>query len=110
MANEATKVELLGANRDGEPRSFKVASSASIVKGALMQFADPRTAALCASAITPIAGILAMEKSGTDYSTTLSVWTNSIVTMIASQAITAGQWFKAASDVSTYPNFIDPAA
>ncbi len=90
MALEMTKVELLGANRDGEPRRYTIASSATIAKGTSMKFADPRTASASDGTKDEFAGVAAEGHSGKDYSTTISVWTNAILEGTASGTITAG--------------------
>ena len=96
MVNEAVKVELYGANNDGNPRRFVVASGASIAKGSILTLTDPRTAALCAASTAVLAGISAFEKDGSDYSTSISAWTDGIFTLKASGAITAGDAVKSA--------------
>jgi len=91
----ATKSELLGANRDGEPRDFNIASSAVIAKGTLMKFADGRIASASTGTGDVFAGIAAEEKEA-DYSTKISVWTNGIFKIVASGAIVAGNAVKTA--------------
>ena len=98
MANEAVKVELYGANNDGSPRRYTVASGASIAKGTLLTLTDPRTAAACTASCSMLAGIAAMDKDGSDYSTSISAWTDGIFEMVASAAIAIGDKVKAASE------------
>jgi len=91
MANEITKVELLGQNNDGNPLRFTVASGTAISKGTLLAMTDPRTAIAHSSEGQAIAGIAAMDKSSTDGSTSISVWTNWIFEVKCSGTITVGQ-------------------
>lgn len=90
MANEWVKVELLGANRDGEPRSFTVASGTAISKGTVLTLTDERTAiAVAGTSNAMIAGVAAADKSGTDFSDSISVWTQGIFIATASGATVA---------------------
>jgi hypothetical protein len=85
------KVELYGANRDGDARRFTVASGTAITKGTVLQLTDPRTASAHSAEVQPIAGIAAMDKDGSDYSTSITAWTNGIFEMAVSGAtITRG--------------------
>lgn len=108
MTNEITKVELTAST--GFPRRYTVASGTAITKGSLLQFSDPRTA-IQATTITqiPIAGITSMAKSGTDYSTSVTVWTNGVFDVVASGSITTGSPVFSASDAN-YPNTVATAA
>ncbi|MCK9371369.1 DUF2190 family protein [Candidatus Dojkabacteria bacterium] len=90
MTYEITKVELFGENRDGDQVSYTCASGTAIPKGTLLTLSDPRTVAANTASGAAIAGIAAMDKSGTDFSTKISVWTNGIFEGYASRAITAG--------------------
>jgi len=90
MANEWTKVELYGANNDGSPRRYTVASGTAIAKGTLLAMTDGRTAIAHSSADQAIAGVAAMDKSATDYSTSISAWTDGIFEAVASGAIPVG--------------------
>jgi len=105
MANEAVKVEL--TNSTGNPRRFTCASGTTIAKGTLLKLTDPRTAsANGASEVgSYLAGIASMEKSDTDTSTAISVWTDGIFEMVASGSITAGYPVK-----SSNGNIIEAAA
>lgn len=89
MAQEVTIVEKLGANRDGEPRNYTVASSAVIPKGTIVKIADARTVSTAVAANDLFAGVTAMDKIA-DYSTTISVLTNFIGDFVASLIVTAG--------------------
>ncbi len=109
MAREVTKVELLGPNRDGEPRSYIIASSATIAKGTFLDFADPRTASASTGTADVFAGYAAEGHDGKDYSTTISVWTNCIVEGTASGSITAGDALQTA-DPGNYVMTIPIAA
>ncbi len=88
----AKKVEFLGPNRDGEPRRFTVASGTLIEKGSLLVLSGARTAAKHATtAGEMIAGVAAMEKSATDYSTSITAITQAIMTFTSSGSINAGE-------------------
>ena len=91
MANEWTIIELLGPNRDGEPRRFTIASSAAVVLGDLMTLSSARTAASSSASAALVAGCAAEGKTGTDYVTSISVLTQGIFGAVASGAVTAGQ-------------------
>ncbi len=90
MANEVTKVELYGANNDGDPRSYIVASSAALAKGTVLDFGDGRIATASTGASDIFAGVACMEKKGDDYSVTVSAWTNGIFEFVAWGPVTAG--------------------
>lgn len=94
MANEAIIVELYGENSAGDQRSFIVGNTPAIAKGALLKMLDPRTAsgALTQKIISPdlVAGIAAMDKTASDGSTRISVWTNGVFDLVASSAIGVG--------------------
>lgn len=109
MANEATKVELLGVNNSGDPIRYTISSSAAISKGALLKLTDPFTVALASGAADAIAGIAAEDHNGTDYSTSIAVWTNGFFEMKASGAIVCGWGVQVTPDISTYPNHITQA-
>ena len=91
MANEWTKVELYGANNDGDPRRYTVASGTAIAKGTLLAMTDARTAIAHSGIDQPIAGVAAMAKSATDLSTSISAWTNGVFEVTSSGAITVGR-------------------
>lgn len=94
MANEAVVVELYGENGSGDQRSFIVGNLAAVAKGALLKMLDPRTAsgALTQKIVAPeiVAGIAAMDKTASDGSTRISVWTNGVFDLVASSAIGVG--------------------
>lgn len=93
MANEWVKVELLGANRDGEPRRYTVASGTAIAKGTVLKLTDPRTAiADAATSQAAVAGIAAEDKASDDFSTSISCWTQGIFEATASgSGVTIGE-------------------
>ena len=93
MVHEVVKVELYGANRDGDARRFTCASGTAISKGTILVLTSPRTVTGMADnqEVKPVAGIAAMDKSGTDYSTSITAWTNGIFEMYASGAIARGR-------------------
>jgi len=75
MADEAVIVELLGDR--GDVMQFNVADGTGILKGAILQLTDNRTAA--ASATDKIvAGIACSEKVADDGQVTLGCYTNGI--------------------------------
>jgi uncharacterized protein DUF2190 len=106
MANEITKVELFGENRDGNPISYTIASSAVVPKGTLMNITDPRTTAANVASGAYTAGVASEQHDGLDFSTKVSVWTQGVFEAYASGAITAGDEVQAASVVTTFPNYI----
>ena len=91
MANEITVVEL--TNSTGFPRRYTVASGTAIDKGSLLLLNDDRTATAPTFTIKsgPCAGIAAMDKSATDFSTSITAWTDGIFRFIASGAIARGE-------------------
>ena len=88
MVNEAVKVEL--TNETGFPRRFTVASGVTIDKGSLLGLLDNRTASAGALEEAPCAGIASMDKDNTDFSTSITAWTDGIFIMTASNAIVTG--------------------
>ena len=91
MANEVTKIELMGPNNDGSPRSYIVASNVAIAKGTLLSLSDGRIAAASSVSSEALAGVAAMAKASDDYSTTISAWTDAIIEgFLASGAVVAG--------------------
>ena len=106
MALEITKVELFGENRDGDQMTYTCASGTAIPLGTLLTLSDPRTAAANTASGGATAGIAAMQKSGTDFSTQVSVWTNGVFEAYASGAVTAGDEVQAASVATTFPNCV----
>lgn len=97
MANEVIKVELLGANNYGDPLTMTCASGTTILKGTIVKITDPRTISASTGTGDRIIGITAADKDGTDFSTSVPVWTNGIFDMVASNAITAGDLVKSAA-------------
>ena len=109
MANEWTKIELFGANRDGEPRRYTVATGLSVSKGEVLKLSDPRTAIAKTEAVTdPIAGVASEEKNAGDGTTSIALWTDGIFEAVASDAITIGHPF--IGTTSTEQNQITAAA
>ena len=93
MANEWTKVELLGANRDGEPRRLTIADGTAVSQGQLLQLTDPRTVSDTATQGAAIAGVALEEHKPNEGITSISVWTQGIFEVSASSAIVIGQPF-----------------
>ena len=56
----------------------------------LLKLSDPRTASQNDTLGAPSAGIASMQKSATDQSTSISVYTQGVFDMICSGAITVG--------------------
>jgi len=90
MADEITKVELLGQNNDGAPIRFTCAAGTAISQGTLMALTDPRTVAAHSTEGQPIVGVAAMDKSASDSSTSISVWTDGIFEVKCSAGVTVG--------------------
>ena len=88
MANEVAKVEL--TNNTGFPRRYTVASGVSIAKHTVLDLSDPRTAAASTSEGAPSAGFASMAKDGTDFSTSITSYTDGIFKATASGAIVIG--------------------
>lgn len=84
-----TIVEL--TNSTGFPRRFTCAAATAISKGILLQYADARTAAAGNTKAAAFAGVAAMDKDATDGSTSISVYTDCVIDVRASGAITAGE-------------------
>ena len=76
MANEWVKVELYGANNDGNPIRFTVLDGKSISKGQLLELADARTASGSLVDTAVYAGVASEEKIAGDGTTSISVWTD----------------------------------
>ena len=90
MANEWEKVELYGANNDGNPRRYTVADGVAVSKGTLMAMSDPRTAAAFVDGNTVCAGVASEGKDANDGATTLALWTDGIFEVVASFATAVG--------------------
>ncbi len=90
MAREVTIVELYGFNRDGEPRSYTIASSAAVAIGTYMKFADARLASASTGTSDIFGGFVGEQHDGKDFSTRVSLLTNGIFEGTASGGITAG--------------------
>lgn len=88
MANEWTKVELYGANNDGNPVRYTIATGASVSKGELLELTDERTV-VSATVNGPIAGVASEEHTTSD-GTSISAWTNGLFRAVASGGITVG--------------------
>ena len=89
MANEWTKVELYGANNDGEPRRYTIATGTSISKGALLTLTDPRTAT--AQSTNGYTAGVASEEHISGGGTSIAAWTNGVFSVTASGGIRAGE-------------------
>jgi len=80
MANEAVIIELHGDA--GDVTRYTVASGAAILKGTLCILSDIRTATASSAASGKFIGIAATDKSATDNSTNLGLFTNGIFDII----------------------------
>ncbi len=89
MTNEWTTVELLGPNRDGEPRRYAIATGASVSQGDLLELLDNRTAQL-ATNLGPVAGVASEDHKAEDAVPEISVLTQALFRVIASGGITVG--------------------
>lgn len=108
MANEAIKVEL--TNNTGFPIRYACASGTAIAKGTLLILSDPRTVTAHSTGVGGVfAGIASMGKEATDYSTSISAWTDGIFEIKASGAITVGDKVKTSS-AANYVEAITGAA
>jgi len=106
MANEAVKVELFGANNDGQPVRYTVPDNVNISIGTLLKIVTPRTASAALTNFSPVAGIAAMEKIAGDGSTSISVWTQGVFDITSSLAITQGAPVGVTGGVGTFANSI----
>jgi len=90
MANEWVKVELYGANNDGNPRRYTIADGASVSKGQLLSLVDARTASFALATGSMFAGVAAEDHLPSVGVTSISCWTDGIFEAVASDAITIG--------------------
>ena len=90
MANELTKVELYGANNDGNPIRFTIADGISVSKGELLALVDPRTASKALIATCQFAGVALEDHGAGQGITSISCWTDGIFEAVASGAIGLG--------------------
>ena len=100
-ANAVVKVvDTYGEN--GDQRRYTVAAGTSISEGALLDLTDPRTAITTANevatGIAPPAGVAAMDKDGTDGSTSISAYTNCMIEVACCGAIVIGHQVTAIKD------------
>jgi len=90
MANEATKITLLG--NAGDPVEFTIAAGAVIPKGSIMKIsASPQTVAIATADGDLIVGIAAEESTATTTFTKLSLWTHGVFDMYSTSGMTLGQ-------------------
>ena len=90
MANEWTKVELLGPNRDGEVRRFTIADGTPVSKGTLMELTDPRTVTVSDGASAVFAGVTMESKNADDGATSIGCWTQGVFEVSCSGGVTLG--------------------
>ena len=89
MQNQWAKVELYGANNDGEKRRYAIADGTTVSMGDMLILRDPRSCSAALLADTVCAGIAA-EDHAAGYGTSISAWTNGIFEALASGAIGLG--------------------
>jgi len=90
MANEWTKVELYGANNDGDVRRYTIADGTSVSKGQLLELTDPRTAVAMTARGQMVAGVASEEHLASVGITSISCWTNGVFLATASGSIAVG--------------------
>ena len=89
MANEATKIVLLG--NKGDPVEYTIAAGAVIPKGSIMKIsASPQTCAIATADGDLIAGIASTESTATDTFTKLALWTHGVFNMYSTTGMTLG--------------------
>ena len=93
MANEATKITLLG--NAGDPVEYIVDNAIAVPKGTIMKFGSSPQTALAATADGDfICGIASCEKKASDGVTKLALWTHGVFDIVATAAtgsMTLGQ-------------------
>ena len=93
-ADIPTKVELYGANNDGEVRRYTIADGTAVSKGDLLELTDPRTVVKFTTAAAgtthACAGIAAEEHVANQGSTSIAVITNGVYEMMCSGAVILG--------------------
>ena len=97
MANEWVKVELFGANNDGQPVRYTIADSIAVSKGTLMNLIDSRAVSYAGAAGAALAGVASESKNANDGATTISCWTQGIFRVLASAAIVLGTAWESAA-------------
>lgn len=90
MAYEWEKVELYGANNDGEPRRYTIADGVAVSKGQLLVLLDERAASAAVTASIVYAGVASEEHLPNQGVTAIAAWTNGIFEATASGAIGVG--------------------
>ena len=89
MANEATKITLLG--NAGDVMEYTIAAGAVIPKGSIMKISvSPQTVTIGTSSEN-VVGVAAMESTATDTFTKLTVWTHGVFDMYSTSGMTLGQ-------------------
>ena len=111
MANEWVKVELYGANNDGNPIRYTIADGVSVSKGQVLELIDNRTVQVNSTVgqLANMAGIALEEHIANQGKTTIAAWTDGIFRAVVSGAsITVGEgcWLCGAND----PNEVCSAA
>lgn len=88
-----TKVELYGANNDGNPRRYKIADGISISKGDMLYLTEDREASGAILGLKPLAGVAMEDKTAGDGITSISCWTDGVFLARASFAFSCGEPF-----------------
>ena len=110
MVNEWVKVELYGANNDGQPRRYTIADNASVSKGTLLALSDPRTAAASNGTSLIFAGVAAESHSPNIGVTTITAWTQGVFEAATSLALGCGTPITGNTTKANDLNFVTPAS
>ncbi len=95
------KVELYGANNDGNPVRYAIADGVSVSKGDVMALLDNRATEPATVSTTVFAGIASEEVIGSDNVGAIALWTDGRFRATASEAIGLG-----APVTGTHGNFV----
>lgn len=90
MVNEWVKVELYGANGDGNPIRYAISSDVAVSKGAIMQLLTGRATTPASTAAVAVAGIAAQDHNPADAETSISVWTDGRFRAVAGAGFVVG--------------------
>jgi hypothetical protein len=111
MTYEATKIELFGANNDGQPIDYVYSGTSMALKGTLVAISGATNGQrICSKALThlegaPIAGVLSADASGAyvlgqDFPR-VGVWTQGVFQFRCSGASTAGAPIASVSEIGS---------
>ncbi len=90
MVNEWVKVDLFGANNDGQKIRYSISDGVACSKGTLLALIDERIASNSLINSTVWAGVAAEEHCAGKGVTSISVWTQGIFEVVASGGIALG--------------------